>query len=218
MILPIQTDVPMERWPIVNWVIMALTIIVSVWGFGDLDGFALPSGLLNRENPQLSQLITHQFYHAGFWHLVGNMIFLFVFGNAVNARLGHLYFVPAYLLCGAAAGLAWLAMGQGGVMLGASGAIMGMMGLFVVYYPRNDVRVGWWFIVRWGSWYLSAWIVVAAYFVLDVIGSMRAGTGVASIAHVGGSIAGFLMAVALLKSGLVRPGPHEEPMFQPGGR
>ncbi len=139
MFFPYLADVVMYRWPIANWVIIALNLLVFILtGFGLSDDSPL---WLSRHDFHVPQLLTSAFAHIGFVHLIGNMLFLFVFGNAVNAKLGHWQYCLAYLGAALVAGLGWLALGSGLKCCGASGAIMGVVGLFAAYYPRNDVRV-----------------------------------------------------------------------------
>ncbi|MGD9571203.1 MAG: rhomboid family intramembrane serine protease [Thermoleophilia bacterium] len=154
--------------------------------------------LLNHEHPRGLSLVTSQFIHADLWHLLFNMLFLWVFGNNVEDRLGRVRFVPFYLLCGAIAGLAQAATdpSSGIPLIGASGAISGVLGAYLVLFPK--VRV--WTVVFplvFLPFKLPAWVWLAAYFVLQLVllGDMGQGDGggVAYLAHIGGFVAGALL-------------------------
>src|SRR5947209_19825054 len=152
--IPLTVDVPMKRLPWANWGLILTTVVISL---------AVPSAtaevtirsrevlthyhysplVLQREGFAAYQFVTALFQHADLIHLFGNMLFLFVFGNAINAKLGHGGFLASYLGIGVLVHLVWLAVGGGEAYLGASGAIMGVCGMFLVLYPRNDVRVFW---------------------------------------------------------------------------
>jgi membrane associated rhomboid family serine protease len=161
-------------------------------------------------------LFTYQFVHGDIFHLIGNMIFLFVFGNAVNAKLGHWQFLVAYVLLGVLAGLAFLPLSGGRPIVGASGAIMGVVGLFVVLFPRNDVQVFYWFGLIWaGVARVAAYWIVLFFVVCDLIGALLARNGpVAYAAHVVGAAGGFALGIALVKSRLVRSTRYEENLLE----
>ncbi len=228
MLIPYSVDVPLERWPIANWCVLALTVSVGVAEFsapaptglglllGDLPWWY--GGMLHREGFSVTQLFTHPFLHADIIHLGGNMVFLFCFGNAVNAKLGHALYLAAYFVLGAVAGVAWLLIGEGPAALGASGAIMGIIGLYLVYFPRNDVRVLYFFwlfyIIRAGTFELSSYWMILLYVALDVFGFLSGGGNVAYIAHLSGTACGLGAGILLLSTGLVRSSEAEENLLQ----
>lgn len=214
MFIPYNVDVPMPRWPIANWVLMAVTCMASLAFLGDTESNATWMLFRGREfSPP--QLITHMFAHADILHLAGNMLFLFVFGNAVNARLGHVLFLLVYFILGTVAGLGWMVAGEGEAALGASGAIMGIVGAFLVYYPRNDISVFYWFgFIAAGTFQVSSYWIILLYIAFDIWGLVAKGEGVAYIAHLGGAAAGFGVAAAFVATGLVKPGPGEQTIFQ----
>ena len=117
------------------------------------------------------------------------MIFLFCFGNAVNAKLGQGLFLAAYFLLGALDGVAWLLLGNGMPVVGASGAIMGIVGIFLVLFPRNDVNVLYWFGGAYGgSFSIAAIFLILFYMTCDLIGTLTGGGGgVAYICHLAGA-------------------------------
>jgi membrane associated rhomboid family serine protease len=139
-------------------------------------------------------LVTSIFLHGGWGHLIGNLWFLWVFGNNIEDSMGHLRFVAFYLLTGVAAAAAQIALEPSSPvpMVGASGAISGIMGAYVLLYPRAriDTLVGFWIVP------LPAWVMLGYWFLLQTSGVFVAGTvggGVAYGAHVGGFVAGLVL-------------------------
>jgi membrane associated rhomboid family serine protease len=143
------------------------------------------------------------FLHGGWFHLIGNMWFLWVFGNNIEDAMGHGRFVAFYLVCGLLAAAAQVAAGPSSPipMVGASGAISGVMGAYLVLYPRVRVHtlvfLGF-FITRWtlpAYMMLLYWALIQALGSLPSLAGVEVGGGVAFIAHLGGFVAG----VALIK-------------------
>jgi membrane associated rhomboid family serine protease len=199
--LPRDADEDADAWPV---------------AVEEDDAEAVPPLSLRWDRLVLVWLFTHQFVHGGPLHLIGNMVFLFCFGNAVNAKLGHWQFLLSYLLLGALAGLAWLPFSGGRPAVGASGAIMGIVGLFVVLFPRNDVEIFYWFGLAWaGVTRISAFLVVLFYVLGDLVGVLiDRGGPVAYVAHLGGAAAGFALGLALVGSRLVRSTRDEENLLE----
>jgi membrane associated rhomboid family serine protease len=163
------------------------------------------------KSPPVS-VLTAMFLHSSWLHLLGNMLFLMIFGNNIEDRLGHIRYVLFYVVCGYAAayGFALVNADSGDPLIGASGAIAGVLGAYLVLYPRARV----WVLVPFLIFLplrLPAWIVLGSWFVLQALyssgtGVSAAGT-VAYVAHVVGFLAGMLLAWPL------RPGttPPPEP-------
>ncbi len=145
---------------------------------------------------------TYAFTHdwTGFWHLVGNMIFLLAFGRAVERRIGSWGFVLLFLSCSAASGLVQAALEPASVLVGASGAICGVTGAFLALFPRARVRFLNLFILL-GVFSLPAPVAVGIQVFFDLYGFLGGNTGVAYAAHLGGYISGFLAMVILLRFG-----------------
>ena len=241
MFVPYAVDVPMQRYPYANWALIGLTVLVSiaVWKaprpipgidrsrIEDLsveEIQKLVDQIVETTAPRLSlvrghanplQLITYTLVHADFWHLAGNMLFLFCFGNAVNARLGHALYLALYFALGAVAGAAWLLFDpEGTSLIGASGAIMGIVGLLFVLYPRNDVSIFYFWYGGAGTWEVSAMWVILVYMALDLFGTVRGGGGVAYISHLVGALVGIGAGAALFGLGLLEPVYGEENLLQ----
>ena len=151
-------------------------------------------------------LLTHAFCHADILHLVGNMLFLFVFGCAVNGEFGQLKYLALFLTGALISGVGSLALGEadGLGLLGASGAISAITGIVAALYPQNEIRAVWMFMYRFGMVEVMAVWVILAWFALDVLGSVYgAGSGVAYVAHTAGTLTGFAFGLVCLKSGWV---------------
>ncbi|MFG3357449.1 rhomboid family intramembrane serine protease [Streptomyces griseofuscus] len=164
------------------------------------------------KSPPLS-VFTAMFVHGSWLHLLGNMLFLLIFGNNVEDRMGHVRYAVFYFVCGYAAGygFALLNAGSGDPLIGASGAIAGVLGAYIVLWPRARV----WVLVPFLVFLplrLPAWLVLGFWFVLQAVyssgqGVSDAGT-VAYVAHVIGFLVGLLIALPL-KPGT--PPPPEPP-------
>lgn len=144
-------------------------------------------------------LLTHMFLHGGWMHLIGNMWFLWIFGDNVEDAMGHLRFVVFYLLCGTvAAGLQMVFHPSSGIpMVGASGAIGGVMGAYVVLYPKVRVQMLLWLGFYVTTFTLPALWMLGYWFLVQLLGGVGslggAAAGVAFWAHVGGFVAGALL-------------------------
>jgi membrane associated rhomboid family serine protease len=249
MLVPYNVDVPMERVPIANWLLIGVTALVSLFMFirpHPEDHLSLEDRVIleraededatkedrdrarqviERLAPPLAlrwsplmpvQLFTYQFVHGDILHLLGNMIFLFCFGNAVNAKLGQWQFLVSYLLLGALAGLAWLPFSHGRPLVGASGSIMGIVGLFVVLFPRNDVQIFYWFGLLWaGVTRISSMWVVLFFVACDLLGVVFSHRSpVAYVAHLAGAAGGFGLGIVLVRSRVVRSTRYEENLLE----
>jgi membrane associated rhomboid family serine protease len=227
----------MWRTPWANYLLVALIVLVSILGFNDPEFFSRLVGIkvvkgvkeveelgivvpdtritLTTENfPRPVLAIISAFLHVGWGHLIGNMLFLWVFGNAVNYKFRSLGFIGLYLASALMGGMVHYVF-DGGPVVGASGAVNGAMGAFLVFFPRNDVKmlylVGWW----WGTWRLSrGWIILlwVAWDVLLLTTGM--GAGIAMWSHVGGFATGFGIASICALAGWVRPTQDEQTLFQ----
>ena len=219
LLVPYNANVAMPRVPWVNWALIAVTCFVSLWILHGPDdalqerSSALMSLMLARDGSGVG-LLSHLFLHADWLHLAGNMVFLFCFGNAVNARLGHVAYVLLYVGSGLAAGAAWLALGHGDFLLGASGAIMGVVGAFAILYPSNRISVFWFVFIRFGTVAIPAWVAIAIYAALDLVGVVVGGGDVAYVAHLGGLAVGGLVALGLIATRLLKPARGEVNLLQ----
>jgi membrane associated rhomboid family serine protease len=166
-----------------------------------------------RKNVWLS-IIVSMFLHGSILHIAGNMLFLWVFGNNVEDRLGKPKFVAFYLLSGIAATYAqsYVFPSSATPLVGASGAIAGILGAYLLMFPRARIRSLVILVIFITMIELPAMVVIGLWFVLQLvsgIGSVAADTGVAYMAHVGGFLAGMLLLLVF------RPKPREAPMALP---
>ena len=147
-------------------------------------------------------LLTAMFMHGGWMHILGNMLYLWIFGDQIESLLGHSRFLFFYLACGLAASVAQILVGPDSVVpsLGASGAIAGVLGAYLVKFPRNRVRV---LMMRAGVTQLPAMVVLGLWIVLQLVSQVGTpageATGVAYMAHIGGFIAGLALVFVLAK-------------------
>jgi membrane associated rhomboid family serine protease len=168
-------------------------LIPAAFSSGGIGGLnALPAPLT---------LVTYQFLHADFWHVFGNMIFLFVFGDDIEELIGHWRFLAFYLVCGIGAGLAFVlsAPGADTELIGASGAIAGVIAAYLMYRPCAKVTVLLGLIplrIR-AFWVIGSWVVWQI-----VEAAIRAQNGVAYWAHVGGLATGALLFLAMRPPGV----------------
>ncbi|UWR38686.1 rhomboid family intramembrane serine protease [Sulfitobacter sp. W074] len=208
---PIRDHNPSGRTPYVTYALMAVNIGVflsSLSLMADERALAefyytyalLPARLSHGEG--YFGLITSQFLHGGWMHLAGNMLFLWIFGDNVEDEMGHGRYLLFYLACGIAAGLgqvvteplSWVPM------VGASGAIAGVMGGYLLLFPRAKVDILVILIVFFRIFAIPAWIMLGLWFGMQFIGGIGAtpGTGgVAYWAHAGGFIAGLVLTLPL---------------------
>jgi len=194
--------------PIVNWTLIGLCIAVFFFQLllppNQLEAFFFQYGVIPAEITRLRDpfsLLTSMFLHGGWLHLIGNMLFLFVFGDNIEDALGHVSYLLFYLLTGIAAALTQVLLNPDSTvpMIGASGAISGVMGAYIVLFPHGKVRA----LVILGFFIqvvmVPAWVMIGIWFALQLFsgvvslgGSADAG-GVAFWAHVGGFVAGAIL-------------------------
>ena len=212
--IPLRDDNPTRSRPFVTILLIVLCALVFLWqlslspngrqqaaylfgmipavlfGNAELDGQWIPAG---------ATLVTSMFLHGGWLHLLGNMLYLWIFGDNIEDRLGRVRFVLFYLLCGVVA-----ALGQGIAdprsevpMIGASGAISGVLGAYIVLYPKAKVLVLVPLVVFITTLRVPALVVLGLWFagqlLSSLVGAPGSGGGVAFAAHVGGFVAGVAL-------------------------
>jgi len=202
--IPLYDENPRRRIPIVTYLIIAVNVIVFIWELTvGIDYAALKYGFIPAEFTanyiEVDKIFTCMFLHGGFLHLIGNMVFLFVFGDNIEEAFGRLGFFVFYFACGVAATTAYFALNTSSniPVIGASGAISGVLGAYMVLFPRVRVYT----LIVFFRWVtirrISAGYLLAYWFIIQVI-SMFLGeqSGIAYSAHVGGFLAGVLLAIA----------------------
>jgi membrane associated rhomboid family serine protease len=194
--------------PVVTYALIALNVLVFFLELNQGESFVrhwavVPRQLVANPSAEIPTIFTSMFMHAGWMHLLGNMLFLWIFGDNVEERLGRARFLIFYLACGIAATLAQVAVSAESRIpnLGASGAIAGVLAGYLVLFPKGRVRV----LVGVGVASLPALLVIGLWIVLQLISGVGSFTqskqtgGVAYMAHIGGFVAG--LALAFLLSG-----------------
>jgi membrane associated rhomboid family serine protease len=203
-----------ERTPYVVWGLIGFNFLVAMMTLGKSDAAQVAIWNEWGFDPQhfrLTTLITHMFLHIGWMHLIGNMLFLWIFGDNIESRLGHLGFLAAYLGTGVIAmGTHGFITGQPGI--GASGAVTGVMGLYFVACPGAKVRLLIWLFVFVQIVLIPARGLMLVWFFLQDVLPVLVGAQdrVAHWAHIGGFASGLLIMTLLLPV-VPRSEPPERP-------
>lgn len=222
--IPLHDDNPTTLRPIVTVTLIVLCTLIFFWQLSlDERGFTavvmsfgvIPAVLLGGEpHPgpihvsSALTVLTSMFLHGGLMHLIGNMLYLWIFGNNVEDAMGHVRFIVFYVLCGIAAALFQALPDPSSTipMIGASGAISGVLGAYLLLYPHARVLVGIPFGLYLHTVYLKAGWVLGFWFVFQLLNSLLAPAGQGGVAwgaHIGGFIAGMVL-IPLFKRRHVR--------------
>jgi membrane associated rhomboid family serine protease len=213
--LPIYDDNPTRGNELVNWLLIAACVLVFLWQFSLNDqaemravlGLGLVPAVLTGKAelapalyvvPAPLTVLTSMFLHGGWMHLIGNMLYLWIFGNNVEDAMGHGRYLVFYLLCGIAAALAQTIADPGSrlPMVGASGAIAGVLGAYLLLHPRANVGVLLVILIYIRVIAVPAVIVLGLWFAMQLWDGAHTPTdkgGVAYMAHIGGFIAGMVL-------------------------
>ena len=229
MFVPLHDSTPLRviRFQIVTIIVIAINAVMflttgafsseqvlgaiaSGWGMvpGELLG-ALPPAIGYNPVPEPLTLITYQFLHAGWWHLISNMLFLWVFADNIEDAFGVPAFIMLYLLCGIAAGLAHVALApaSNAPLIGASGAVSGILGSYIVLFPKARV---WILLFMRLPLRIGALWVLGGWFLLQLVSLwMDTGNSEVSVAwgaHIGGFLAGLAITSAIRHRLLIRIG------------
>jgi membrane associated rhomboid family serine protease len=208
-----------QRFPYVNLALILINIVVFVYELtlgSNLDNFFLTWGAIPKELttgvdsapllpsslPVYVTLVTSVFMHAGWLHLLGNMVFLWVFGDNVESAFGPVKYLLFYLVCGVAAAGVQVATSTGSAtpLIGASGAIAGVMGAYLIMFPGAMVRTLVFLVFFVTVVYLPAIILIGLWFILQIfqgITSVGMDAGTAFWAHVGGLIVGVVLTLLI---------------------
>lgn len=207
---PIGDDDSSRRTvPVVTYALIALNILFFLVELSGGDAFIeqwafVPRRFLANPGGDFLTLFTAMFMHAGWVHLFGNMLYLWIFGDNVEDRFGHIKFIIFYLLCGLAATLAQLVFSTGSNVpnLGASGAIAGVLGAYILMFPQGKVKVlmGRGVVPMPALVVIGLWIVLQFFSGIGSIANTAETGGVAYMAHIGGFIAGFVLTFLFRES------------------
>ena len=214
--IPIRDTIPAKHFPIVNNTIIGVNIVVFLIQLAqgpEMDRFVYIFGLVPARytvpqisayfslTQQLFAMFSFMFLHGGFWHILGNMWSLYIFGDNVEDRLGHMRYLVFYFLCGIASGISHILLNMQSTVptIGASGAIAGVMGAYFILHPNSRILTLIpiifipWFVEIPAFIFLGIWFILQFLSAAGSHGSM--GGGIAWWAHIGG----FLFGILLLK-------------------
>lgn len=195
--------------PYVTYILIGINFIMFFLELAGGETFILrwsfiPARFLADPEGQAITIFSSMFMHAGWLHILGNMLYLFIFGDNVEDRFGHFKFLIFYLLCGTGATFAQLAFSTDSVLphLGASGAIAGVLGAYLLMFPfaRVIVLLGFFIIPMPALIVLGFWIVLQLLSGIGTILGVEEGSGIAYMAHIGGFFTGLILT-PLFQSG-----------------
>jgi len=214
--IPLRDTVPSSSTPFVTYMLIAANAAVFLYQVNlgpAVEHFISVYGLVPRRfglgrSDALAPLVTSMFLHGGWMHLIGNMLYLHIFGDNVEDRLGHLRFLALYLVAGMMAGVAQVVINPFSSlpMVGASGAIAGVTGAYFLFFPRArivalvPIFVFLQVVEIPAVFFLLFWFVFQLLLGIGSLG-MDAGGGVAFWAHIGGFLAGMVLGPMLARRG-----------------
>jgi membrane associated rhomboid family serine protease len=211
LLIPIKDENPTVRPPVVTVTLIVACVVAFlyqlslpeaqqerfIYRFGMIPALLLDNtiGAKNIGIPPWATVFTSMFLHGGFAHIAGNMLFLWVFGNNIEDALGHLRFILFYALTGVGAAMAQALIDLHSTvpMVGASGAISGVLGAYLVLHPHARVTLLFWIFVFVRTFQAPAYVVLGLWFGFQVVNGLLADQsdgGVAFFAHIGGFVAG----------------------------
>jgi membrane associated rhomboid family serine protease len=215
-VLPIRDINPTPRriYPVVNILLIAANVLVFLFELSlgpRLEQFLMAAAFIPARGggvvPEVTSALLSMFLHGGWGHLLGNMLFLYIFGDNVEDRLGHVRYLIFYLLAGFAAAFAHLWFNPSSAMpaIGASGAISGVLGAYLFLYPQARIQtlIFFGFFARFIM--VPAWVFLPFWFLIQLISGVASlgvpnaqqGGGVAFFAHIGGFVAGPILLFLL---------------------
>ncbi len=213
---PIRDHNPSERTPFITYALIALNVVIflSYWPLFDdpralnafFDTWAMVPAEISSGTDYYT-LISSMFLHGGFMHLAGNMLFLWIFGDNLEDQMGHIPFLIFYLACGGGADLGQLIADPDSPIpnVGASGAIAGVMGAYLLLFPKAKVDILIIIVIIFKVFPVPAWVMLGLWFAFQIFGGVGADLsqgGVAYWAHAGGFVIGLIFAIPLwLKRG-----------------
>jgi len=200
LFLPYKVDVQSSTKPFANYLVMIAMVAA----------FALqmmcPRQKVERfvlDGWSVAGLAGYMWLHLNYVHIIGNLIFLWVFGNAVCAKLGNVLYLPVYIAAGLLAAVVHLIL-DNRMAVGASGAIFGIVGAYFVLYPFNSIKCLFWFLAYVRRINIAGFWIILLWVALNILGAVSGYTGGAAyFVHIGGFVGGVILAAVLLKSKLV---------------
>jgi len=215
-VIPLHDENPTGRAPVVtvtliaaNAAVFAFQLLLPRWGLTP-EGFVARAGMVPYEIanhvdippsdlvPWWATLLTSMFIHGGWLHLIFNMLYLWIFGDNVEALLGRARFLALYLVCGLLAAAAQVAVDVGSTtsVIGASGAVAGVLGAYIVRWPRARVTTVFILLFLFPVVQVPAWLLLGVWLLLQAVEGLVSLGGTADVAyfaHIGGFVAGMLL-------------------------
>lgn len=207
LIIPLRTDRRLKHKPWVNYALIIANLLVFLWMDRQQNQDLLNKLILWPTQPKLYQFVTYQFLHSGWMHLLGNMLFLYVFGNSVEDRLGKIGYLAFYIAGGVIAGLGFSLL-ENNPVLGASGSVAAVTGAYLALFPLSNVTLFFFFFFI-GTFEISSLLLIMFQMGQDVLLFFMNDGGVAYLAHISGYAFGFLVGMSLLWTRLLEREPYD---------
>ena len=209
LFVPYEVRTLTQRTPWANMFILVVCVLVfSAFSFEIFPEEALKYFVLDGNDGLAAT--GSDFMHGSWGHLIGNMIFLWVFGNALCGVMPSFLYFTLYLLLGGMANVIHFYV-DGRPCVGASGAISGLLGMFLALYPLNRVHSFYLILFKGGLWDVPGWVLLTLWFVLQLTSAMGGPAQVAYWAHIGGFVSGVALGLILDHFGLIDTGDYDNP-------
>lgn len=200
LLLPYKVDVHSSRKPYANYLVIIAIVAVFALQESYLKGRTAPFVLAGWS---ARGLLGYMWLHNGYLHIIFNLIFLWVFGNAVCAKVGNVLYLPVYIATGLLAAVIHLTFDVR-MAVGASGALYGIIGAYFVLYPYNSIKCFFWFLAYLRFFSIAGFWIILLRLAFDIVGAISGYTeGPAYFAHIGGFVGGVILAIILVISKLV---------------
>lgn len=220
--IPLRDTTKSGAFPFVNLTLITINILVFLYEVSlgeNIHNFILEYGLIPAKvftsanidlGDRFFPFISSMFIHGGWLHIIGNALFLFIFGDNVEARMGHFKYLVFYIVCGIAAALFQIITNMGSVipMVGASGAISGVLGAYITFFPKSKILtlIPIFFFIQLihipAAIFIFVWFIIQFLSGVGSLGAAQDTGGVAFWAHIGGFVAGLILARFFQKGGL----------------
>ena len=216
---PISDINPTQKKPFISWLILFLCVLIFIFqknmNFHEEEAFIMSYGMipsvvfnivelpenLKKIHPFLT-LISSMFLHGGWMHLIGNMAYLYIFGDNIEDSMGKIRFIVFYLMCGIFAAFSQALIDFNSItpMIGASGAISGILGGYLVLFPKAKIRVFFWFLIFVRTFNIPAMYVIGGWIFIQFFNlSDSSSSNVAYAAHIGGFVSGMILILFFKK-------------------
>ena len=200
LFFPYKVDVQSTRRPFANYLVMIA--MAAAFALQLLLPQERTEQFVLRQQWTVAGLFGYMWLHLHYGHIIGNLVFLWVFGNAVCSKVGNILYLPVYIATGLLAAVVHLVF-DGREVVGASGAIFGVVGAYFVLYPFNSVKCFFWFLAYVRRFNIAGFWIILLWIILNVLAIITKYMASAYFAHIGGFVSGALIAVILLMTKLV---------------